>query len=199
MPRAPGRWALGARRAPRAARARARALGPAPSAAALQAKEELLKSLEGIDRGAAASEEQAANVDALAAALEVLNPTDDPLSSARLNGQWELLYTTSASILGTSKPKWLRPWGKILQALDAGSLRAENLEGAPLFNAVRAKLTPRGADDIVDVQFDTFRLAGFLKVKAPERARGWLKVRGAPARPALQSRERRELRCGRVR
>eukprot|EP00793_Prasinoderma_coloniale_P000452 PRCOL_00005437-RA len=148
---------------------------PRPARSVARA-EELLKSLEGIDRGAAASEEQAANVDALAAALEALNPTDDPLSSARLNGQWELLYTTSASILGTSKPKWLRPWGKILQALDAGSLRAENLEGAPLFNAVRAKLTPRGADDIVDVQFDTFRLAGFLKVKAPERARGWLKI-----------------------
>merc|ERR1712205_111911 len=47
--------------------------------------------------------------------------------------------------------------------------RAENLEGAPLFNAVRAKLTPRGEDDIVDVKFDTFRLLNSLKVQAPER------------------------------
>ena len=205
------RGATGTAYARRRARARCCAAATRPRGAVEAAKAELLQSLQGLERGAAASEEQAAEVDRLAAAVEALNPTRDPLASPLLNGQWELvrcwvrccsqsfwlvrplrplvhaadsaeltvhaqIYTTSASILGLSKPKVLRPWGAIKQALDNRTLRAENLEGAPLFNAVRAKLTPRGEDDIVDVKFDTFRLLNSLKVQAPERARGWLKV-----------------------
>ena len=50
-------------------------------------------------------------------ALERSNPTASPLASDLLNGQWELLYTTSDSILGTNKPSFLRPGGPIYQIL----------------------------------------------------------------------------------
>lgn len=38
-------------------------------------------------------------------------------SAELLNGQWELLYTTSDSILGKSKPFFLRPSGPIYQVI----------------------------------------------------------------------------------
>ena len=34
-------------------------------------------------------------------------------------GKWELLYTTSQSILGTSRPPFLRPIGPIFQYIGA--------------------------------------------------------------------------------
>ncbi|CAN0526718.1 unnamed protein product, partial [Laminaria digitata] len=37
------------------------------------------------------------------------------LSSPLINGRWELLYTTSASILSKDKPPALRPCGPIYQ------------------------------------------------------------------------------------
>jgi hypothetical protein len=37
----------------------------------------------------------------IARKLEAVNPTKEPLKSGLLNGKWELLYTTSQSILQT--------------------------------------------------------------------------------------------------
>jgi hypothetical protein len=54
-----------------------------------------------------------------------------------VSGKWELLYTTSASILRTSQPALLQPSGPIYQIIDAEALKAQNLESAPLFNQVR--------------------------------------------------------------
>lgn len=51
--------------------------------------------------------------------LEGRNPTAAPVTSPLLNGQWELLYTTSDSILGRSRPSFLRPKGPIYQTLGA--------------------------------------------------------------------------------
>ena len=65
-----------------------------------------------------------------------LNPTPKPLASPLCNGSWELQYTTSASILGMSRPPAFRPSGKILQVLDTVNLKARNIEGAPFFNQV---------------------------------------------------------------
>ena len=48
-------------------------------------------------------------------ALEKLNPTKAPLASPLINGKWELVYTTSASVVGSSKPAFLRPSGPIYQ------------------------------------------------------------------------------------
>ena len=48
-----------------------------------------------------------------------------------LSGQWELLYTTSGSILGATRPALLRPWGPTYQVIDTAALTARNKEGAP--------------------------------------------------------------------
>lgn len=49
--------------------------------------------------------------------LERQNPNKKALASPLLAGKWELLYTTSDSILGTSRPAFLRPSGPIHQYL----------------------------------------------------------------------------------
>ena len=66
-----------------------------------------------------------------------LNPTPKALASPFCSGAWELRYTTSASILGLSKPKIFRPSGKILQVLDTVNLKARNIESSPFYNQVR--------------------------------------------------------------
>jgi len=63
---------------------------------------------------------------------------DHPRPSPYPACRWELQYTTSQSILGSSKPAFLRPSGPIYQLLDGPNLRAANKESAPLFNQVRA-------------------------------------------------------------
>jgi hypothetical protein len=92
-----------------------------------------------------------------------------------LNGEWELLYTTSKSILGATRPWPFRPLGPIYQTIDAGRLRASNRETFPFFNAVDADLTPTSAA-AVDVQFVKFYIFGLLQVAAPPSARGALSV-----------------------
>lgn len=54
----------------------------------------------------------------------------------------QLLYTTSASILGTSRPALLRPSGPIYQTIDAVAGKARNQETAPFFNTVCKHLAP---------------------------------------------------------
>ena len=53
----------------------------------------------------------------LAEAVEAVNPNRASLSSPLVNGKWRLLYTTSSSILGTSRPPPLRPGGDIFQTI----------------------------------------------------------------------------------
>jgi hypothetical protein len=138
------------------------------------AKQELLDLIAPLKRGLTATEDDAAAVEAAASALEKLNPTRNPLASPLINGQWELLYTTSASILGKTKPGFLRPSGPIYQILDAENLRARNRETAPLFNTVSADLRPLSSSKVA-VQFDEFGLfGGLIKIKAPPSAKGEL-------------------------
>lgn len=97
-------------------------------------------------------------VDELVRELERVNPTKKVLASPLINAKWKLLYTTSASILGTSRPPFLRPQGPIFQtiggllvlrllfaevkgghmamavAADAVNLQAINQETWPFFN-----------------------------------------------------------------
>lgn len=56
-------------------------------------------------------------VEQLVKQLEAINPNKGTLSSPLINARWKLLYTTSASILGTSKPPFLRPQGPIYQTI----------------------------------------------------------------------------------
>ena len=142
-------------------------------------KAALLDALEGLERGVSASEAQRDAVDAAARALEARNPNRaclrSPAARALLSGEWELLYTTSASILGATRPWPFRPLGPIFQTIDVDRLRARNRETFPFFNAVDADLTPSSAS-AVDVQFVTFYVFGFIEVTAPASARGALDV-----------------------
>lgn len=136
---------------------------------------QLLETLEPLQLGASATDDDRKLVESLARGLERSNPTKKPLTSELLNGQWQLLYTTSESILGLRRPAFLRPRGPIYQTLDNVRLKARNDEGPPLFNAVRASLIPE-SDTKVMVQFTEFLLGGFIPVKAPPSARGELQI-----------------------
>ena len=143
-----------------------------------EAKRALLHAISRVNRGTTASDDDKTTIDALARALEEMNPSGarGALRDARLSGEWELKYTTSASILGLNKPAVFRPRGAIYQTIDTETLRARNRETAPFYNAVEADLTPTSASG-VDVQFKTVViLGGLIKVNAPERARGALDI-----------------------
>ncbi|CAJ2649162.1 unnamed protein product [Trifolium pratense] len=137
-------------------------------------KEELLEAIEPLDRGADATPEDQQRIDQIARKLEAVNPTKEPLKSSLLDGKWELIYTTSQSILQTQRPKFLRSVTNY-QAINADTLRAQNMESRPFFNQVTADLTPLNARKVA-VKFDTFKIAGFIPVKAPDTARGSLEI-----------------------
>ena len=87
-------------------------LGVSTPTARAAAKDAVLASLAGLNRGVSANTEQQAAVEAAVRKLERLNPTrPNTLASPLLNGKWELIYTTSVSILGSNRPPFLRPLG----------------------------------------------------------------------------------------
>ncbi|XP_074333119.1 putative plastid-lipid-associated protein 4, chloroplastic isoform X4 [Apium graveolens] len=125
-------------------------------------KQELLEAIHPLDRGAEATPQDQQIVDQITRKLEAVNPTKAPLKSELLNGKWELLYTTSASILQITRPKILR--SKVnYQAINADILRAQNMESWPFFNQVTADLTPVNAKKVA-VKFDFFKIGG-LSIK----------------------------------
>ncbi|CAI5490822.1 unnamed protein product [Closterium sp. Naga37s-1] len=138
-------------------------------------KEELLEAIAPVERGLTASDDDQEIIEELAAQLEAVNPTKQPLRSALLNGKWKLLYTTSDTILGRNRPFFLRPSGPIFQAIDGETLQARNLETWPFFNQVQATLTPTSAS-AVDVKFDVFKILSLVPIKAPDTARGSLEI-----------------------
>ncbi|KAK9110209.1 hypothetical protein Sjap_018269 [Stephania japonica] len=138
-------------------------------------KTELLEAIAPLDRGAEATPEDQERVDQIARKLEAVNTIKEPLKSNFLNGKWELIYTTSRSILQSQRPKLLRPNGKIYQAINADTLRAQNMETWPFFNQVTANLAPLNSKRAA-VQFDTFKIGGLIPIKAPGRARGELEI-----------------------
>ncbi|GAA0185914.1 hypothetical protein LIER_33202 [Lithospermum erythrorhizon] len=75
----------------------------------------------------------------IARKLEALSPTKQPLESNLLDGKWELIYTTSQSILQTKRPKFLRS-RKNYQGINVDTLRAQNMESFPFFNQVTIPL-----------------------------------------------------------
>ncbi|XP_054776216.1 probable plastid-lipid-associated protein 4, chloroplastic isoform X3 [Prosopis cineraria] len=124
-------------------------------------KEELYETLAPLDRGAEATPEDQERVDLIARKLEALNSVKEPLKSDLLNGKWELLYTTSQSILQTQRPKFLRPNGKIYQAIYLDTLRAQNLETWPFYNQATANLVPLNSRRVA-VKFDLFKIASLV-------------------------------------
>ncbi|KAK4739665.1 hypothetical protein R3W88_003362 [Solanum pinnatisectum] len=127
-------------------------------------KQELLEAIALLDRGAEATPEDQKLVDQIASKLEAANKVKEPLKSSLLNGKWELLYTTSQSILQTKRPKFLRANGKIYQAINADTLRAQNMETWPFFNQATANLVPLNARRVA-VKFDSFTIASLIPIK----------------------------------
>eukprot|EP00798_Chlamydomonas_sp_ICE-L_P002362 gene2362-8670_t len=150
-------------------------LGGGAATKRAQAKADLLALIGPLKRGVTATEEDKAAVDKAASVLEKLNPNKKTLSSPLMNGSWELLYTTSATIIGKDKLPPFRPWGKIFQILDAETLTARNQETAPFFNSVNAELSPMSASEVA-VQFKQFKILGLITVTAPESAKGTLDI-----------------------
>ncbi|KAG9455249.1 hypothetical protein H6P81_008153 [Aristolochia fimbriata] len=138
-------------------------------------KDELFEAIAPLDRGAEATEDDKQRVDEIARELESVNTVKEPLKSDLLNGKWELLYTTSRSILASQRPKFLRPNGKIYQAINVDTLRAQNMETWPYFNQVTANLVPINSKRVA-VRFDTFKILGLIPIKAPGRGRGELEI-----------------------
>ncbi|KAK6121181.1 hypothetical protein DH2020_045102 [Rehmannia glutinosa] len=138
-------------------------------------KQELLEAIEPLDRGAAATPEDQQRIDQIARKLEAINKVKEPLKSTLLNGKWELLYTTSKAILQNERPKFLRPNGKIYQAINVDTLRAQNMETWPFFNQATANLVPLNARRVA-VKFDTFKIAALIPIKSRGSGRGQLEI-----------------------
>ncbi|KZV14742.1 hypothetical protein F511_41150 [Dorcoceras hygrometricum] len=137
-------------------------------------KEQLLQAIEPLDRGAEATPENQQIIEQIVRKLEAANTTKEPLKSGLLDGKWELIYTTSESILQTKRPKFLRSRVNY-QAINVDTLRAQNMETGPFFNQVTADLTPVNPKKVA-VKFDYFKLGGRIPVKAPDRAEGSLEI-----------------------
>ena len=152
----------------------ARGGGPGAGARA-KGKAAVLGLIEGTRRGLAADEARRGEIERACRALEALNPEREPLASAALSGKWRLVYTTSGSILGTSRPALFRPRGPIYQVLDGEKLKARNNETSPTFSSVTAGLTPMSASEVA-VQFEQFKIGGIIPIKAPESAKGTLDI-----------------------
>ncbi|XP_062175874.1 probable plastid-lipid-associated protein 4, chloroplastic isoform X2 [Alnus glutinosa] len=110
-------------------------------------KEELLQAIAPLDRGADATAEDQQTVDQIARKLEAVNPIKEPLKSNLLNGKWELIYTTSTSILQTQRPKFLRSSANY-QAINVDTLRAQNMESWPFFNQIPIKAPGRARGEL---------------------------------------------------
>merc|ERR1712032_718311 len=139
-----------------------------------QKKQQLLDAVAPLNRGAEASETDKARIENLAAQLCKENPTAKPFESELINRKWRLLYTTSASLLGLSRPGLLRPKA-IYQTLDSLNLKARNEEESLLGFSVAAELTPV-SDTQVKVQFKQFSV-GWLTFPAPDSAKGELNIK----------------------
>jgi hypothetical protein len=98
-------------------------------------KGELLQRIKGTSRGIKCTEEDRKEIDAMCSKLERMNPTKEVLGPY-LSAEWRLEYTTSDSILGTSRPFFLRANGPIYQTIRAEKLEARNQETWPWFSAV---------------------------------------------------------------
>jgi hypothetical protein len=130
------------------------------------------------DKNQGISPAEQADMVSLIKRLEPLSPITDPLTAPQLNGRWQLVYTTSASILGINK--LVRPVGPIHQTLDVPNLSARNDEvvrlplGLRMRRFVKADITPdMEIKSKVTVRFRKFGL-GPLRIPAPKRAVGEL-------------------------
>ena len=171
----------------------------------LALKDNLRARIKGTGRGVTASQNDRAEIDAMCAQLERMNPTKEVLGPY-LSADWLLEYTTSDSILGTRRPFFLRANGPIYQTIRAEKLEARNQETWPWFSAVvriktrssyarrmlvvrsltvapalaptsdqEATLVPMSKNKVA-VQFQMFYIGSLIPIKAPPTARGELEI-----------------------
>lgn len=118
---------------------------------------------------------------------EGYNPSVRPLEDPNLPGTWEVVFTTSESILGSNRPAFLRPV-VLRQVIAPGASRITNVEVIRPFgegprrpeivSKVEATATPESKSR-VGVQFQRFELLnGLIKRDVSNSARfsGWLEV-----------------------
>lgn len=118
-----------------------------------------------------------AEILAAASRLELLNPSaiTGAVASALLPGNWLMVYTTSDSIAGKSRPTMLQARQPPEQSIDIADGRACNRESVlGVTNAVDIALLP-ATRNRVDVKFEKFRL-GPLSFPAPEGLTGSLET-----------------------
>lgn len=70
---------------------------------------------EDVGRGLEETPQQREAILSLVEQLEKRNPTKRPTASPLITARWRLIYTTSESILGKTRPSIFRPAGPIYQ------------------------------------------------------------------------------------
>ncbi|CAN8253703.1 unnamed protein product [Cochlearia groenlandica] len=137
-------------------------------------KQNLLEAIAPLERGAIASPDDQFLIDQLARKVEAVNPTKEPLKSDLINGKWELIYTTSASILQAKKPRFLRSITNY-QSINVDTLKVQNMETWPFFNSVTGDIRPLNSRKVA-VQLKVFKILGLIPINAPDTARGELEI-----------------------
>lgn len=122
-----------------------------------------------------------AEIEELARQVESTNKSSNPSADPNLSAKWNMVYTTSTSILRIGLPKFLQPV-KIIQYIDAAKLYAKNEEVFKIgpfefSNAVEAKLKPLSNSNfsVNFVQFILFQTFKF-NVENNPRFRGALDI-----------------------
>ncbi len=121
-------------------------------------KADLLACLADLNRGLLATADEKAAIAAAIVRLEERNPTPNPLSATSLlEGNWQLLYTTSQELLGIDRVPLLN-LGDIYQCIRTADSKIYNIaevNGIPLLEgivSVIAEFTPVNQQR-VEVQF----------------------------------------------
>jgi hypothetical protein len=151
------------------------------------AKESLLRKVATLEGGLAVINNADAQKEVLRYIEDVEreNESQQPTKDRRLAGAWRMIYTTSASILGAKRPKFLRP-KELLQFITPAADQVLNVEVVqPLgpgkiswTNKIWGNASVDGAKR-VNLQFHQFEIFGpLLKFNTGknERFRGWLDV-----------------------
>ena len=138
-------------------------------------KAELLAAITPLNRGITATASDRLAVDAATVRLEERNPTPEPLTDDRLEGDWRLLYTTSRELLNINRLPFAS-LGPIYQCLRLQENRIYNIAevlGPPLLSGlvtVAARLEPV-SNRRVNVRFERgiFGLQRLLSYQSPSQ------------------------------
>lgn len=120
-------------------------------------------------------------IEALIRQVEAENKSTNPSADPNLSGDWQTIYTSSASILEVDRPSFLRSY-KISQIIDARTLSAKNesvVKVGPFdfHYAVEAKLVPQ-SDSKFEVNFVKFIINNWFTVDVEnnDRFKGSLEI-----------------------